>query len=372
MFAYPVPAQLLRDGQDGVEGRVQYFGPRTAALEERLARVCGVPRAVAVSSGSVALRLALRACAVGAGDEVIMPANVHAAVLDAALRLGAAPVMVDVEEDTGNIDPDRVAGAVTPRTRALAVQHTFGHPVDMDPLVALAQRHGFWIIEDAAHALGARYRGRPAGGLGDAAALAFSNKGISACGVGGAVVTRHRALADDVMRRRNQGDEDSRGHRAPGPSPGPSGHALALTEFVAAVASFQLGLLDGWNARRRASAARYLQRFAALGLPVRPQAVRPYAHHAYLHVAIRVGDRDGLRRHLAARGVDARASFYPPAYLHHAVRGRVPYRRGDFPIAEALCEECLSLPAHPGAGEREVDYVVEQVAEFFRRNVVAQ
>lgn len=190
MFPYPVPPELLRDVQDVVEGRIHYFGPHTAALEGKLARLCAVPRAIAVSSGSSGLRLALHACAVGAGDEVIMPANVYAAVPEAVLLLGGVPVMVDVEEETGNIDPDRVAPVVTPRTRVLVAQHTFGHPVDMDTLGDLARRHGFRIIEDAAHALGARYRGQPVGGLGDLAAFAFSNKGISACGAGGAVVTR--------------------------------------------------------------------------------------------------------------------------------------------------------------------------------------
>jgi len=359
MFPYPVPAELLRDVQDVVEGRVHYFGPYTTALEAKLARLCQVPRAVAVSSGSSGLLLALHACALRAGDEVIMPANVYAAVPEAVLLLGGIPVMVDVEEDTGNIDTGRVAGALTPRTRALVVQHTFGHPVDMDPLVDLGRRHGFQIIEDAAHALGARYHGRPVGGLGDLAVFAFSNKGISACGVGGAVVTRDAGLADDVVRRRYHGRQGSYESQT-------LGYNFRLTEFVAAVASFQMGLLEDWNLRRRANAARYVQRLADLDLPVRPQMVRPYAHHVYLHVVIRLRDRDALRRHLDAHGVDARVHYYPPAYLHRAFRDRVPYRRGDFPITETLCDESLSLPAHPGIGEAEVDSVVDQIAAFFR------
>src|SRR3990172_4559644 len=350
MFPYPVPAELLRDVQDVVEGRVHYFGPHATALEAKLARLCQVPRAVAVSSGSSGFVLAVQGCALRAGDEVIMPANVYAAVPEVVLLLGGIPVMFDVEEDTGNIDTGRVAGALTPRTRALVAQHTFGHPVDMDPLVDLGRRHGFQIIEDAAHALGARYHGRPVGGLGDLAVFAFSNKGISACGVGGAVVTRDAGLADDVVRRRYHGRQDH----------------FRLTEFVAAVASFQMGLLEHWNLRRRANAARYLQRLADLNLPVRPQAVRPYAHNVYLHVVIRLRDRDAVRRHLAAKGVDARVHYYPPVYLHRAFRDRVPYRRGDFPVTEVLCDESLSLPAHPGIGEAEVDYVVDQIEGFFQ------
>ena len=358
MFPYPVPAELLRDVQDVLEGRVHYFGPHTNALEAKLALLCQVSHTVAVSSGSSGLLLALHACGVGSGDEVIMPANVYAAVPEAVLLLGGVPVLIEVEEDTCNIDADRVPGAVTPRTRALVVQHTYGHPVDMDPLLSLAAQHGFRIIEDAAHALGARYKSRQAGSLGDIGVFAFSNKGISACGVGGALVTRDPSLAADAVLRRYHGRQGSYESQT-------LGHNFRLTEFVAAVADFQLDLLEDWNARRRANAARYLQGIADRGLPVRVQAVRPYAHHVYLHFAIRLPERDALRRHLEAHGVDARILYDPPAYLHRAFRDRLPYRRGNFPVTEAICRECLSLPCHPGIGETEVDYVIEQMAGFF-------
>jgi dTDP-4-amino-4,6-dideoxygalactose transaminase len=348
-FPYPVPDGWPQRRPEGAEVGAHYFGPRTAALERGMAALCQVQHAVAVGSGSAGLRLAIQACALRTGDEVIMPANVYPAVPEAVLLFGGIPVMVDVEEDTGNIDTRRAISAVTPRTRALVVQHTFGHPADMDPLADLGRRFGLRTIEDAAHALGARYRGRPVGGLGDMAVFAFSNKGISACGVGGAVVTGEDGLAEDIVRNRFLG---RRGQ-------------FSLTELVAEVASFQLGLLEGWNLRRRANASRYLQRLSALDLPVRPQAVRPYAHHSYLHAAIRVRDRPSLMRHLARRGVDARAHYYAPAYLRRAFRDRMPYRRGDFPITEALWKESLSLPAHPGIGETEVDYVVDEIARFF-------
>jgi dTDP-4-amino-4,6-dideoxygalactose transaminase len=350
MFPYPVPTGLLEARPAGTDAELHYFGPRTAALERDLAALCGVRHAVAVASGSAGLRLALNACALRAGDEVIVPAIVYPAVLDAVLLLGAVPVMVDVEEDTGNIDIDRAAAAVTPLTRAVVVQHTFGHPVDMDPLVDLGRRYGFRIIEDAAHALGARYHGRPAGELGDMAVFAFSNKGISGCGTGGAVVTREDGLADNIVDGRFGGPREQ----------------FSLTEIVAEVAHFQLGLLEGWNLRRRANASRYLQRLTALDLPVRPQTVRAYAHHAHLHVTIRLRERDALQRHLERHGVDARVQYYTPPYLHRAFRDRMPYRRGDFPITEALWKESLSLPAHPGIGETEADYIVDQIEGFFQ------
>jgi dTDP-4-amino-4,6-dideoxygalactose transaminase len=349
MFPYPVPDGLLQGRPEVAEAGDHYLGPRTAALERDLAALCEVPHAVAVGSGSAGLRLALHACALHAGDEVIMPANVYPAVLDAVLSLRGIPVLVDIEEDTGNIDTYRAAGALTPRTRALVLQHTFGHAADVDPLVDLRRRFDFRIIEDAAHALGARYHGRPVGALGDMGVFAFSNKGISACGAGGAVVARENGLADDIVRGRFRGRRDQ----------------FSLTEIVAEVASFQLGLLEDWNLRRRGNASRYLQRLAALDLPVVPQAVRPYAHHAYLHVTIRLRDRDALQRHLERQGVDARVICYTPAYLRRAFRDRVPYRLGDFPVAEALWKESLSLPAHPGIGAAEVDHVVDEIEGFF-------
>jgi dTDP-3-amino-3,4,6-trideoxy-alpha-D-glucose transaminase len=355
MFAYPVPVGVLEGLPEGVDAEAHHFGPRTAALERDMAALCGVSRAIAVASGRAGLRLALGACALQAGDEVIMPANVFPAVLDAVLLLGGTPVLVDVEEDTGNIDTARASLAVTPRTRAMVVQHTFGHPVDMDPLLDLRRRFDFRILEDAAHALGARYRGRPVGGLGDIAVFAFSNKGISGCGAGGTVVTSEDTLADNIVQSRFRGRRDE----------------LSLTEFVAEVASFQLGLLENWNLRRRTNASRYLERLAGLDLPIRPQAVRPYAHHAYLHVAIRLRDRNALRLHLARRGIDARVQYYTPAYLGRTIRNSVPYRLGDFPLAEALWKESLSLPAHPGLREAEIDYVVDEIAAFFRTTTAA-
>lgn len=356
-FPYPVPAELIRDVQDVIEGRIHYFGPHTKALEAKLAHLCRVPHAIAVSSGSSGILLALHACGVNGGDEVVMPANVYAAVPEAVLLFGGTPVLVDVEDDTGNIDTDRVERAITSRTRALVVQHTYGHPVDMDPLADLARRRGLRIIEDAAHALGALYKGRPAGGLGDIGIFAFSNKGISACGVGGAAVTSDPDMAQDIVLRRYHGRQGSYETRA-------LGYNFRLTEFVAAVASFQLDLLEEWNTRRRTNAARYHERIAERRLPVRVQAVRPYAYHSYLHFVIRLPARDALRRHLVAHGVDARVHYDPPAYLHRAFRDRLPYGPGDFPITETMSRECLSLPCHPGVSDAQIGDIVAQIATF--------
>jgi dTDP-4-amino-4,6-dideoxygalactose transaminase len=358
-FPYPTPAPLVRDVAEVLEARIHYLGARTQSLEEKLARLCGVAYVSVVGSGSAAVLLALHACAVDRDDEIVMPANIYGGVPEAALLLGARPVFVDVEDDTANIDVSRIEDAITPRTRAIAVQHTYGHPADMAPVLEIAGRRGLRVIEDAAHALGGAYAGQPVGGIGDVGVFAFSNKGISACGPGGAVVTRHESLAEDVRARRYHGRIGSYETRV-------LGYNFRLAEMVAAVAAWQMDFLEGWNAHRRENAARYSQTLATAAMPVRPQGLRPYAHHTYLHYVVRAGDRDRLRRHLAAAGIDARVHYEWPAHLHRGFAGRLAYRSGDFPVAEAICRECLSLPAHPGVGPAEVDEIVERIRTFYR------
>jgi dTDP-4-amino-4,6-dideoxygalactose transaminase len=361
-FPYPIPAGAVDAIQDVLARRIHYFGPYTAAVESKVARAAGTRYAWAVGSGSGCILLTLHACGVGPGDEVVMPANVYAGVSETALLMGAVPVMVDVEEDTANVGPDAVASAFSDRTRAVVVQHTYGQVVDMDPIMRAARARGIPVVEDAAHAMGARYHGRPAGGLGDLALFAFSNKGISACGVGGAVVTNDPAMAEDMRLRRYHGRKNEyETHRL--------GYNFRLTEFVAAVASLQLDTLDEWNARRRANADRYTALLGRAGLPLRCLAVRPYAYHSYLHFAVRargLGERDALRAHLADRGIETGVHYTPPSYLHEGLRGLMPYRRGNFPVTEALADELLSLPCHPAIGEAEVAAVVEQIEAFYR------
>src|SRR5215469_1683404 len=242
-FPYPVTDAMTRAVQDVLRRRLHYFGPYTDELEAKLALLSGTRRAVAASSGSACLLLGLHACGVGAGDEVIMPANIYAGVPEAALQLGAVPVLVDIDPATYNIAVEQVEAALTPRTRAIAIQHSYGHAADMDPLRRLAEPRGVRILEDAAHALGGRYKGRPVGSLGDIGVFAFSNKGISACGVGGAATASDERLAQDLVDRRYHGRRD-------GYETHVLGYNFRLTEMVAAVAACQLEMLPVWNARR--------------------------------------------------------------------------------------------------------------------------
>ncbi|HKX18731.1 MAG TPA: DegT/DnrJ/EryC1/StrS family aminotransferase [bacterium] len=358
-FPYPVTEEAQRAVADVLRRRIHYFGPYTDALETKLAALSGARRAVAASSGSACLLLGLHACGVGAGDEVIMPANIYAGVPEAALQLGAAPVLVDIDPRTYNIAVEHVEAVLSPRTRAIAVQHSYGHAVDMDPLRRLAEPRGVRILEDAAHALGGRYKGRPTGGLGDVGVFAFSNKGISACGVGGAATAADERLAQDLLDRRYHG-------RRAGYETHVLGYNFRLTEMVAAVASCQLDELPAWNARRRRNAEDYTRHLRDAGVPLTLPVELPYTEHTFLHYVVRLDARDALMEHLRSRGVSTSVHYPVPVHRHAAFAGRLPYREGEFPTAEAACREILSLPCHPAVGEAEVEYVVGAVAAFYR------
>lgn len=358
-FPYPVTDEMQRVVADVLRRRIHYFGPYTEALETKLAALSGARRAVAASSGSACLLLGLHACGVRTGDEVIMPANIYAGVPEAALQLGATPVLVDIDPRTYNIAVDQVEAALSPRTRAIAVQHSYGHAVDMDPLRRLAEPRGVRILEDAAHALGGRYKDRPTGALGDVGVFAFSNKGISACGVGGAATAADERLAQDLVDRRYHGRRD-------GYETHVLGYNFRLTEMVAAVASCQLDQLPAWNAQRRRNADDYTRRLDDAGVPLGLPVELPYAGHTFLHYVVRLDARDALMDHLRALGVTTSVHYPVPVHRHEAFTGRLPYREGQFPAAEAACREILSLPCHPAVGEAEIEYVVAGIAEFYR------
>ncbi|HET9000627.1 MAG TPA: DegT/DnrJ/EryC1/StrS family aminotransferase, partial [bacterium] len=329
------------------------------SFEAKLAALCGVPHAVGAGSGSACILLALHACGVQAGDAVLMPANIYAGVPEAALLLGAVPTFVDIDEATWNLSADLIPTSLWERARAVVAQHTYGQPVDMEPLLHRAREYGVRVIEDAAHALGGEYKGTRVGGLGDVALFAVSNKGISACGVGGANTTRDDRIAEDMTLRRYHGRRD-------GYESERLGYNFRLTEMVAAVASCQLDSLEEWNAQRARNAAEYRRRLTEAELPVTMQAELPGARHAHLHFVIRVKNRDALRRHLTGQGIDARVHYAPPAHLHRAFMERLPYREGEFPVAETLSRECLSLPCTPNVGPAEIEYVVDRIADFYR------
>jgi dTDP-4-amino-4,6-dideoxygalactose transaminase len=333
-------------------------GPEVAAFEHDFAAYCEAPHMVGVGNGLDALTLTLRAWGIGPGDEVICPAHTFIATALAVEAVGATPVLVDVEPDTGLIDAAAIAAALTDRTRAVIPVHLYGHPADMDGIRDALAGHNVRILEDACQAHGARYRGRRAGSLGDAAAFSFyPTKNLGAAGDGGAV-TADPATAAAVRRLANYGAAAKYEHQELGVN-------SRLDPMQAAILATKLPWLDAWNARRSALALRYFRALAGVDGLLLP-AVRGWAEPVWHVFPIRVpGRRDALQARLAERGVGTNIHYPTPVHLQPCYAGR--WRAGDFPAAEALAQSLLSLPLDPTHSEAEIDHVAAQVRAFFER-----
>lgn len=329
------------------------LGPEVDAFEEAFARHCGTAHAVGVSSGTSALVVALTACGVGPGDEVITTPFTFVATAAAILQTGAKVRFADVSAPALTIDPAAVERAVTDRTRAIVPVHLYGQPADMDPLLDVARRCRLTVVEDAAQAHGARYKGRRAGGIGDMGCFSFyPTKNLSADGEGGIVVTNDAGRADAARRLRNwrpvtQGGRVLRG----------GNHRLDAVQ--AAILRVKLARLEDWTRNRQAVARRY---DAALRPAVETPAVMPYADHAYHVYAVRSPARNALRAALAAAGVET-AVHYPKPVHFMAGYTDPEYGAGSFPQAEQAAREVLSLPIHAQLSEARQRQVVDGVLQ---------
>ncbi len=356
-------AQAVRDGW------ISSVGPAVSAFERGFAGWCGAAHGVGASSGTAALHLALRALDVGPGDEVVIPDFAMVAVLFAVLYCGATPVAADVEPDTGNLDPARVAELVGPRTKAVIAVHTYGHPCDVDALRAAVSGAGATaaIVEDAAEAHGAEWRGRRAGSLGDLAAFSFYANKILTTGEGGMVVTSDERLAERCRYLRNlcfplDAPRDYFHEEI--------GFNYRLTNVQAALGLAQLERADALVERRRATARRYAERLAAvpgIRLPVEREGARN-VHWMYAITVDRERfgrSRDELARELAVRGVETRPFFRPMHVQPPYVRAR-PDERRAFPVSDRLAAEGLYLPSSPALGEDDLGYVCDAIAAVAR------
>ncbi|MEV7021261.1 DegT/DnrJ/EryC1/StrS family aminotransferase [Kitasatospora sp. NPDC093558] len=330
------------------------LGAELEAFEAEFAAYCGNDHCVGVGSGSAALELALRALGIGPGDEVVVPAHTYIATWLAVSAVGARPVPVDPTPDGLSLDPALVEAALTPRTRAVMPVHLYGHPADLDPLLAIARRHALAVVEDAAQAHGARYRGRR---IGSGHVVAFSfypGKNLGAMGDAGAVVTRDAALADRVRLLRNYGSREKYRHEVRATN-------SRLDEIQAAVLRAKLPHLDAWNARRARTAERYTRALGHLPQLAVP-ATAPWADPVWHLYVIRCAERDELRRRLERAGVET-LMHYPvpphrsPAYADDPAAGPP----GTHPRSEHLAAAGLSLPLGPHLGDDAAGAVVEAV-----------
>lgn len=336
------------------------LGPSVTAFERAFASYCGTTHCVGLSNGTDALKLALRAAGVGRGDEVITTPHTFAATIEAICELGAKPVLADIEARHFSIDTAQVAELLTPRTRALLPVHIYGHPADMDPLAELAARHGLALIEDAAQAQGARYKGRLAGSLGLAACFSFyPGKNLGAYGDAGGLTTSDAGLAAKVRLLRNHGQDPAKKFFYQEP-----GYNHRMDGLQGAVLGVKLPHLDQWNERRRQLADRYRQGLQGVAELILPSEAE-YAHHVYHLYVVRARDRDRLAAALKQAGVDTAVQYPHPLHLTAAYES-LGYRKGSLPQSEQACAQILSLPIFPELEEAQVDYVAEQIRRHYQ------
>ena len=329
-------------------------GAETERFEAEFATYCEAGHAIGVGNGLDALTLVLRALGIGPGDEVVVPSHTFIATWLSVTQVGATPVPVEPRAATGNIDPERVEAAIGPRTRAIVPVHLYGQPADLDPVLEIAARHGLPVVEDAAQAHGARYKGRRIGAHGVAATWSFyPGKNLGALGDGGAVTTDDADLARKVRELANYGSAEKYVHDERGVN-------SRLDEIQAAVLSVKLARLDAWNERRRTIAARYLGALAdtPLALPAVPNWAEPVWHL----FAARHAERDGFRERLAARGVATLVHYPIPAHRQGAYAD-AGHAANAFPVANDLSATLVSLPIGPHMTGEQVDTVIDAVRE---------
>jgi len=326
------------------------LGPEVEAFEDRFAAYVGAKHCVGVASGLDALHLTLRALGVGPGDEVIVPSNTYIATWLAVTQCGATPVPVEPDEATHNIDPSRIEAAITGRTKVILPVHLYGQPADLDEIVRVADRHGLRVLEDAAQAHGARYKGRPIGGHGTIVAWSFyPGKNLGALGDGGAVTTDDDEMAERLRRLRNYGSPEKYVHET-------VGYNSRLDPLQAAVLGVKLSYLDEWNERRKAVAKAYAALDGAPGL-ITP-SVPPWADPVWHLYVLRVTARDEFREALAAGGVTTLIHYPIPPHRQLAYRGH-PVATRALPVAERLAGELVSLPIGPHLSEEQLNRVIE-------------
>jgi len=314
------------------------LGSEVAAFESEFAAYCEAAHGIGVNTGTSALHLALLAAGVGAGDEVITVPFTFVATVSAVDYTGARPVFVDIDPRSFTIDVTAIEAAITPRTRAIIPVHLYGQPADMDPILAIARRHGLVVIEDACQAHGATYKGRRTGSMGDLACFSFyPGKNLGACGEAGMVVTNDPALAHTLRMLRDWGAEKKYHHVL-------RGYNFRMEGIQGAVLRVKLRRLEAWTEARRGVAALYDRLLAGSGIAT-PEAM-PWARHVHHIYAVRTGHRQAWQEALLAQGIQTGIHYPTPVHLLPAFAD-LGYRAGQFPHAEQAAREVLSLPMYP-------------------------
>jgi len=334
------------------------LGPEVKSFEEKVAAYCGTKFAIGVASGTDALLLSLRACGVKQGDEVITTSFSFFASAGVISRLGANPVFVDIDAGTYNIDPNEIDKKISPKTKAIMPVHLFGQCADMAPLLEIAKKHNLKVVEDAAQAIGAEYKGRKAGTMGDFGCFSFfPSKNLGGAGDGGMVVTNDPEMAEMIRILRVHGSKPKYYHST-------IGYNSRLDTIQAAILSVKLNHLDDWSKKRRKHAEVYNSAFKDLDM-VTPKE-ESFSYHIYNQYTIAVKNRDELRKYLKEKEI-GHDSYYPvPLHLQECYRF-LGYKKGDLPVSEKKAEEVVSIPVYPELREEEQGFVISTIKEFVAR-----
>lgn len=337
------------------------LGSEVAAFEQDFAAYCGAKECIALNSGTSALHLALLAAGVGPGDEVITAPFTFVASVAAVTYAGARPVLVDIDPRSFTIDPAAIEAAITPRTKAILPVHLYGQAADMDPILDIARRHGLIVIEDAAQAHGAKYKGRPVGSLADLACFSFyPGKNLGAYGEGGAVTTNNPEYASTIRMLRDWGQDRKYHHVL-------RGFNYRMEGFQGAILRVKLRHLDRWTEARRAIVNRYNKLLTDAG--VETPTEMPWGRHVYHVYTLRTDDRDGLQAALHAEGIQTGIHYPVPVHLQPAYAD-LGYGRGAFPHSEKAATEVLSLPLYPEMPPSSVSLVAEAVKTALSRKAL--
>lgn len=354
----PIRAEVMAAMNEVIDANAFAGGPFVARFEEEYARFCDTKYCIAVANGTDSLWLSLLALGVGPGDEVITVPMTFMATAEAITYAGAKPVFVDIDPKTFTIDVARIEAAITPRTKAIMPVHLFGQCADMDPILAIAKKHGLFVVEDAAQAQGTLYKDRKAGSMGNAGSFSFyPGKNLGAWGEAGAVTTNDPQLAERIKMFREHGQKKKYFHDV-------VGWNARMDGLQAAVLRVKLKYLDKANDGRRRAAARYDALLASTP-GVTPPREAAYGRHIYHVYATRVGRRDAVLQALGERGVSAGIHYPVPVHLQNAY-SNLGYKSGDFPVSEACGDTFLSLPMFPELTDSQIELVVRELTAVLK------
>ena len=347
--------EIMLAFEEVLEGMQLFLGPRQRAFEQEFANYCGCHYGIGTSSGTSALEMALRACDIGPGDEVITVANTFIATVEAIVAVGARPVFVDIDPETYLMDWQLLEQVVTPRTRAILPVHLYGHVAEMQPIMDFAHKHELRVIEDASQAHGSTYVGQRAGSLGDIACFSlYFSKNLGAFGEAGICTTSNLALAEKMWMWRDHGSRVRYLHEIMGSN-------ARLDELQAAVLLVKMPYLERWNAARQAHAAMYSEHLRGLvdAVPI----VRAWATHVYCYYVVQVAEREPFRAALEEEGIGTNIHYPTPIHLQPAC-ANYGYKPGALPVTEAVAAHIVSLPMYPELTEQQIQRVIRAVKRF--------